>query len=443
VRPRRADHPQAPVPGGALRRRAIVFPPHTHGAPDSLPVRQKKLKPWRTAAECIDWSIPCPSIFERERPLAEATLRRIAKGVMRYVVNAAEPFIVPSGYGERAGQQPRTASIRQPLATAVGANKHALVVPTIAPFLTEHANASTQRNFAADEPLRTQVAQVKGGHFALVSAFLAKHYGGVVGSELPKADRHRHQRGPPQPGGQQPGEAARHQQGRPARHRAAAHDQRAGPAPRRGARLPDQVLRHRSGSAAAGAAAHRHHEAPLRPGDGRRRALRDRRHRHAHAVAARAVPRAGLPESYQIDRGGDGRVLTKTAQVRMCGNSVCPPMAEAYVRANYSENLLPCPFCGARPDWTAGMGWFAVECTGCHVETDAYTEPDAAQAVWNRRVTAGVEADAPHDPLRQAAEQFVASCKDGNVADLIDYYEEIFTEALGVAGTLNDQGEKA
>jgi DNA (cytosine-5)-methyltransferase 1 len=60
------------------------------------------------------------------------------------------------------------------------------VRPTLAPFLTEHANASTQRNFAADEPLRTQVAQVKGGHFALVSAFLAKHYGGVVGSELPR-----------------------------------------------------------------------------------------------------------------------------------------------------------------------------------------------------------------------------------------------------------------
>lgn len=45
----------------------------------------------------------------------------------------------------------------------------------------------------------------------------------------------------------------------------------------------------------------------------------------------------GFPESYQIERGGDGRVLTKTAQVRMCGNSVCPPMAKAYVAANYTE----------------------------------------------------------------------------------------------------------
>src|SRR3546814_4334267 len=58
------------------------------------------LIPYRTAAECIDWSIPCPSIFERKRPLAEATLKRIARGVMRYVVDAANPFIVPiANYG--------------------------------------------------------------------------------------------------------------------------------------------------------------------------------------------------------------------------------------------------------------------------------------------------------------------------------------------------------
>src|SRR3546814_17310996 len=69
----------------------IVWPSPTHG---------KGLIPYRTAAECIDWSIPCPSIFERKRPLAEATLKRIARGVMRYVVDAANPFIVPiANYG--------------------------------------------------------------------------------------------------------------------------------------------------------------------------------------------------------------------------------------------------------------------------------------------------------------------------------------------------------
>ena len=54
----------------------------------------------------------------------------------------------------------------------------------MAPVITEHANATNPRAWSADEPLRTQCAQVKGGHFALVSAFLAKHYTGVVGQEM-------------------------------------------------------------------------------------------------------------------------------------------------------------------------------------------------------------------------------------------------------------------
>ncbi len=75
--------------------RPIAWPAATHGAPDSDGVRAGRLAPWRTAAECIDWSLPRPSIFTRQRPLAEGTRRRIAKGIMRYVVNAAEPFIIP------------------------------------------------------------------------------------------------------------------------------------------------------------------------------------------------------------------------------------------------------------------------------------------------------------------------------------------------------------
>lgn len=129
----------------------IVWPSPTHAKPDALGKLINGLKPWRTAAECIDWSIPCPSIFDRKKPLAEATMRRIAKGLIRYVIETERPFIAP-----------------------VEASA----------FITEFANASTQRNFAADQPLRTQVAQVKGGHFALVTAFLAKHYTGVVGSDL-------------------------------------------------------------------------------------------------------------------------------------------------------------------------------------------------------------------------------------------------------------------
>lgn len=152
----------------------IVWPEPTHGPEGS------GLKPYRTAAECIDWSIPCPSIFERKRPLAENTMKRIAKGLQRFVIDAEEPFIIPVGYGEREGQSPRCQSVLEPLNTIVASNKHRLVVP----YLTEHANGSSQRVFKVEEPLRTQCAQVKGGHFALVSPFLARHFGNSVGSDI-------------------------------------------------------------------------------------------------------------------------------------------------------------------------------------------------------------------------------------------------------------------
>ncbi|MCA1337383.1 DNA cytosine methyltransferase [Pseudooceanicola marinus] len=84
----------------------IVWPDPTHGAPDDPRVIAGALKPWRTAAECIDWSIPCPSIFDSAeeiratlglravRPLANNTLARIARGVARYVLEAEAPFLV-------------------------------------------------------------------------------------------------------------------------------------------------------------------------------------------------------------------------------------------------------------------------------------------------------------------------------------------------------------
>ncbi|MFS2113336.1 DNA cytosine methyltransferase [Herbaspirillum frisingense] len=186
----------------------IVWPEATHGDPKSPAVKAGKLLPYRTAAECIDWSIPCPSIFERSKPLKEATLRRIAKGVMKFVVNSADPFIVSTAHSTTTGRGPnvwpmdeplrtttssndkylvvpslmhtthqgadRNGQVTEPLATVTGANRgeQALVTASLAPFITEHANASTQRNMPANEPLRTQCAEVKGGHFAVVSATL-------------------------------------------------------------------------------------------------------------------------------------------------------------------------------------------------------------------------------------------------------------------------------
>ena len=128
----------------------IVWPSPTHGDPKKPETKTMKLKPWRTAAECIDWSITCPSIFERSRPLAENTLRRIAKGIQKFVIEVEQPFIVDS----------------------------------VAPFITEHANASSQRNMAVDEPLRTICAQVKGGHFAVVAPVIARQFGNSTANDI-------------------------------------------------------------------------------------------------------------------------------------------------------------------------------------------------------------------------------------------------------------------
>ncbi|WP_028627481.1 DNA cytosine methyltransferase [Metapseudomonas resinovorans] len=160
--------------------RPIVWPEPTHAPADSPEVKTKRALPQRLAADIIDWSIPCPSIFlTREegkaagvrRPLAEATMRRIARGIRRFVLDAEQPFLVKvnHGYDYFRGQ-----SLEEPLQTITSKLGTGLVVPTLVPFITEHANGTTQRNMPADAPLRTICAEVKGGHFALVSPTLVQ-----------------------------------------------------------------------------------------------------------------------------------------------------------------------------------------------------------------------------------------------------------------------------
>lgn len=96
---------------------AIVWPEASHGpAPGQ--------KPRVTAADCLDFSIPCPSIFTRARPLADATMRRIAKGVMRHVIESADPFIVPVTH--QGGD--RVHDVRDPLRTITAANRGELML---------------------------------------------------------------------------------------------------------------------------------------------------------------------------------------------------------------------------------------------------------------------------------------------------------------------------
>jgi DNA (cytosine-5)-methyltransferase 1 len=157
--------------------KAIVWPePKHHKKPTA------KQQPWRTAAECIDWSNLGRTIF-RERPMAVNTMRRVAKGCWRHVLTSAKPFIVPMRGTSPAHTS--THSVDEALSTiSAGGTHHALVQPVAAPFLTECANGSAQRNFDVQEPLRTQVAQVKGGHFALAAANMVTLRKGSVGADV-------------------------------------------------------------------------------------------------------------------------------------------------------------------------------------------------------------------------------------------------------------------
>jgi len=139
-----------------------------------------KLKPWRTAAEhCIDWTIPGKTIFGRKKPLAKNTRRRIARGLWKFTINTPTPFLVPL-----RGTSPSHHSVHAvdaPLSTVSGQGTHHALVAT---HLTEFANASSQRSFSAEEPLRTQCAQVKGGHFAMVGAHVTKFRANSTGSAI-------------------------------------------------------------------------------------------------------------------------------------------------------------------------------------------------------------------------------------------------------------------
>ena len=182
---------------------AITWPAPTH-APRKV-AAERGLKPWTPAADIIDWSLPCPSIFltpaevkaqglRCKRPLEPATLERIAKGTLRYVIGSAEPFIVPVTH---QGNGDRSRSLQEPLPTVTGAHRGEMAL--VSPFLTEIANASRRRVNSMEEPLGTVTAWPKGGSFAQASVFLTKFSENSTG-HLPDEPLHTVMAGAPRHG---------------------------------------------------------------------------------------------------------------------------------------------------------------------------------------------------------------------------------------------------
>ncbi|MCG6112890.1 MAG: DNA cytosine methyltransferase [Paracoccus sp.] len=169
--------------------RPIVWPKPTHGNPASTEVRKGKLLPWVGAATCIDWSLPCPSIFDSApevmakhglraiRPLAANTLARVARGMKRYVLEAERPFLVNLTHGGRVED------VAEPFRTITGAHRgeKAAVVPSLVSL-----KGTARRDSAVTAPHPTVLAG--GGHSALIAPSIAVnttgHPGGRVGSPL-------------------------------------------------------------------------------------------------------------------------------------------------------------------------------------------------------------------------------------------------------------------
>ncbi|EOX0537669.1 DNA cytosine methyltransferase [Klebsiella aerogenes] len=163
----------------------IVWPAATHGDPKSPAVISGKLAPWRTAAECIDWSIPAPSIFGRKKPLAENTLRRIARGIQRFVIESASPFIVKCNHTTTKGKYDcfRGQALSEPLQTITKTHGYAIAVPHLTKFRT---GATGQ---PVTEPVPTVTAGTSrrpggNGHaLGIVEAGLVPFLAGNGGSE--------------------------------------------------------------------------------------------------------------------------------------------------------------------------------------------------------------------------------------------------------------------
>lgn len=413
----------------------IVWPEPTHGAPDSEDVLAGRKLPWRAAWSIIDWSLPCPSIFDTseeikarwgiraKRPLAEATLKRIARGVVRYVLEAKRPFVVTCNHG---GEEFRGQSVDDPMVTLTAArDAHGLVVPS---FVGCGGRAGQSAPRGGDEPLGTQTAKADG---CVVAASLVQTgYGeregqapraldidAPIGTQVAGGAKHavvaafmaQHNTDSRREGGVNPGRPADEplatltatgsQQGLVAAHLTRFNTGATGssldaPAPTVTA---NSYIKREGGAAPLGiVAAHVTRQFGASVGSdcaepigtitaggagkaavvaafldtyyGTDQALslhepmgtdttRDRRSLvtvdidgQAYAIAdiglRMLTPRErfraqGFPDSYEIEEGQDeygNRIpLSQAAQGRMCGNSVCPPLAAALVSANVPE----------------------------------------------------------------------------------------------------------
>lgn len=310
--------------------RPIVWPEPTHGDPESAEVQSGRLLPWRTAAEIIDWSLPCPSIFERKRPLAENTLRRIARGIQRFVIENPRPFIVNHKYDQFRGQE-----LDEPFQTITAKNGWGIVAPVIG---RQFGNSV---GHPIDEPLGTVTAGF-GGKSQLVAASLAKYHG----------EKH-----PEDTRGQTPAEPLRTLDTSNRYALVASYLIKLRGTCQHGQAVTEPAPTITAGGLHVGEVrvfllkyygtnTGQPCDEPLQTVTSKHRFGLVTVHGQDYQIVDIGMrmlephelfAAQGFPADYVIDRDDKGNRLSKAAQVALCGNSVPPPFAEHLVRANLPE----------------------------------------------------------------------------------------------------------
>ena len=286
--------------------RPIRWPEPTHADPDGLEVQAGLKKPWVPVADVLDFSLPCPSIFAtseeiwREygiravRPLSEKTMRRIAHGIMKFVVNNPRPFIVRYQYDNEPED------ILHPASEITEINSHCLAMPSLIQYHSEQAE--DVRGQQIQKPLMTVDAS---NRYGLVSAFISQFNNNSIGQELTKPI-----------------------------NTLTAHTNHFAEV------CAFLVKYYGNGDNAVSC------EKPVPTITAKDRmglvTVRGQDYRIVDIGLRMLTPRElfdcqGFPHDYIIDVDADGRAYPKSEQVARCGNAVCPPIPTALVRANLPE----------------------------------------------------------------------------------------------------------
>ncbi len=326
----------------------IMWPKITHAPADSEEVKAGLLKPYVGAYTQLDFSLPCPSIFDTSeqikekygiravRPLAPKTMQRIARGLKKFVLDNPEPFIVPIGYGERIGQAPRVHDIKKPLPTIVNSGKHYLCEPCLVPYMgtntTNHLGGScmepihtittgnqqclisptliqyhseTDSGGVRGQTIKDPIMTVDGSNrYGLVTSFLSKFYKTGIGQDE-----------------REPLHTVTTSAGHFGEVRAF-------------------LIKY------YGEGTGQDIEQPLDTVTSRDRfglvTIKGEQYQIVDIGLRMLEPRElygcqGFPDDYIIDHDSTGKTYSRSEQVKRCGNAVCPPIPAAMVRSNLPE----------------------------------------------------------------------------------------------------------